>query len=438
MATIFELYFEYHRKKWFPDKYPDLLAELVDYLNETAVSELVQRSKIEKNRGLLQIAFELSKLLPSRQFPDLYRDYIQVYRESLSPANCRPEFCYFHLRKISNDQRTELWSNLIDWSRRCQSRMFDWHHARIHVEKTLADLRKELANIYGFDEAREIQKISSWLTSTREDFELEFSSTKSFPEAIASFRMSEWDETLDWNDFPGLARSFMNNCLFQKKPSLRKSSVDDAVQFCFPISPPEKVIVEYGAAAGPADALRFIKELVKGCLYTHMNPELRAEFRFNGDERLIQFWSALYALPLIRKTGLQMIIGPAAQNLAKHMESFLRFWYRYDAFLAVYRHSAENDFANAEDHFAENWRSAFHFDVPGSLFLYELDRSAGAVARVAAFDAALLAEEKLRTLYGNTWFASTQWASRLRSYWWEGFSLSLADVLEDLNIKFVS
>ena len=422
MATIFDLYFEYHRKKWFPDKYPDPLAELVDYINESAIHNLIQTSKIEKNRGLLQIACELIKLLPSRKFPDLYRDYNQVYQKSLSPANCRPEFCYFHLRELSNAQRSELWSNLIDWSRRSQSRMFDWHHARINTEKSFADVHNE---------EYEIQTIETWLASTRDNFELEFL-TKFFPEAISSFRMPEWDETFAWNDFPALARSFMNNCLFQKQPSLRKSSIDDAVQFCFPIYPPEKVIVEYGVAAGPADTLRFIKELVKGCLYTHMNPKLQAEFRFCGDERLIQFWSTLYVLPLMRETGLQIIIGPAAQNLAPQMESFLRFWYRYDAFLAVYRRSAENDFANAEDHFVNNWRSAFHFDVPGSLFLYELDRSAGAVARVAAFDAALLAEEKLRTKFGNAWFASNQWVSKLRSYWWEGFSLNLADVINSM------
>lgn len=244
MATIFELYSEFHRKKWFPDKYPDPLAELADYLNESAIRDLVQRSKTEKKRGLLQIAFELTKLLPSRKFSDLYRDYIQAYRQSLLPPNCRPEFCYFHLRRLPNEQRSELRSNLKDWANRNQSKMFDWHHARISVEKTFADLRKELANVYGFDEEREIQKIANWLTSTRENFELRFSSTKSFPEAIASFRMSEWDETFNWNDFAALARSFLNNCLFRKQPSLAKSSVDDAVQFCYAISPPEKVIVE--------------------------------------------------------------------------------------------------------------------------------------------------------------------------------------------------
>lgn len=434
MATIFELYSEYKRKKWFPDKYPDPLAELVDYLNEGAIRRLAENARTDKNRGLLQIAFELSTLLPSRKFPDLSRDYIQAYQKFLSPANCRPEFSYFHLRKLSEFERNELWSNLIDWGKSSQSRMFDWHHARISVEKTFADLRKELADVYQNDEEREIQRISNWLRLTREDFELEFSSLKSFHEAIASFRLSEWDETFDWNDFAALARSFLNTCLFQKQPSIRKSSVDDAVQFCFPISPPEKVIVEYGAAAGPVDAIRFFKELVKGCFYSHFNPELRPEFRFSGDERLIQFWSTLYALPLIRKTGLQMIIGQHAENLGLHLESFLRFWYRYDAFLAVYRHSAESDFANAEDRFVEKWRNAFHFDPPGSLFLYELDRAAGASARVAAFEAALLAEEQLRTQYGNAWFASNQWVARLRNYWWEGFTLNFADTLSDLNI----
>jgi len=427
MASIFELYSEYQHKKWFPDKYPDALGELVDYINDSAIRDLIQKSQAEKNRGLLQIALELLKLLPARKFPDLYRDYNQVYQKALSPANCRPEFCYFHLRKLSGDQRNELWSNLRDWAKHSQSRMFEWHHARINLQKSFPELSKENS---------EMEKISNWLTSTREDFELQFP-TRSFADAIASFRMAEWDETSDWNDFSGLARSFLNNCLFQKQPSIRKSSIDDAVQFCFPIFPPEKVIVEYGAAAGPVDSFRFIKELAKGCFYAHFNPQLQSEFRFHGDERLIQFWSSLYSLPLIRKTGLNMIIGQSAENLAPHMETRLRFWYRYDAFLAVYRHSAENDFANAEDRFVETWRNAFHFDPPGSLFLYELDHSAGASEQVTGFDAALLAEEQLRTQYGNAWFASSQWASRLRSYWWEGFSLSLADTLSDLNIKFV-
>lgn len=419
MANIFELYSEYQQKKWFPDKYPDVLGELVDYINENAIRDLIQRSQSEKNHGLFQIAFELSKLLPARKFPDLYRDHSQAYKQSLSPANCRPEFSYFYLRKLPNDQRTELWTSLLDWAKRSQSRMYDWHHARINVEKSFPEFRTENT---------EIEKISNWLASTRENFELEFP-TRSFPDAIASFRMAEWDDTYDWNDFSGLARSFLNNCLFQKHPSIRKSSIDDAVQFCFPIFPPEKVIVEYGAAAGPADVVRFIKELTKGCFYAHFNPEVSAEFRFTEDERLIQFWSSLYALTLTRKTGLKIIIGTPAENLAPQMESRLRFWYRYDAFLAVYKLTAENDFANAEDHFAQRWRDAFHFDPPGSLFLYELDHSAGAVAQVTAFDAALVAEEKLRTKYGNAWFTSNQWVSKLRSYWWEGFTLNVADII---------
>jgi hypothetical protein len=413
MANIFELYSEYQRKKWFPDKFPDALGELVDYLNESAIRDLIQS-------GLHHIASELSKLLPARKFPDLYRDYIQVYQEALAPANCRPEFCYFHLRKLSGDQRSELWSNLINWAKRSQSRMYDWHHARINLQKSFPES----------NENSEIDRITNWLTSTRENFELEFP-TKSFPNAIASFRMSEWDDTFDWNDFSGLARSFLNNCLFQKQPSIRKSEIDDAVQFCFPIFPPDQVVVEHGTAAGPADAFRFIKEVAKGCFYAHFNPELSAEFRFTGDERLIQFWSALYSLPLTRKTGLRIIIGTAAENLAAQMESRLRFWYRYDAFLAVYKHAAENDFANAEDHFVQRWRNAFHFDPPASLFLYEFDHSIAA-AQVVAFDAALIAEEKLRTKYGNAWFASTQWVSKLRSYWWEGFSLNLADIINSM------
>jgi hypothetical protein len=159
---------------------------------------------------------------------------------------------------------------------------------------------------------------------------------------------------------------------------------------------------------------------------------LPAELRLIGDERLIQFWSSLYSLPLIRRTGLKTIIGQQAENLAPQMESRLRFWYRYDAFLAVYGHSAENNFANAEDLFVELWRDAFHLDPPGALFLYELDHTPGTSTMIAAFDAALVAEEKLRTKYGNAWFASNQWVSKLRRYWWEGFSLNLEDTIGEL------
>src|SRR5262245_54655274 len=97
MPAIIELYSDYHRKKWFPDKYPDPMGELVDYINEAAIRDLFQK----QNPGMLQIAFELVSLLPKHKFPDLHRDFTQAYQESLTPAGCRPEFCYFYLRRLT-------------------------------------------------------------------------------------------------------------------------------------------------------------------------------------------------------------------------------------------------------------------------------------------------------------------------------------------------
>jgi hypothetical protein len=67
--------------------------------------------------------------------------------------------------------------------------------------------------------------------------------------------------------------------------------------------------------------------------------------------------------------------------------------------------------------------------------LFELDRSASALARVQGMEAAMHALEKFRTVYGNAWFSSSQCISRLKDFWWEGFKLSLNDVLVDLNVK---
>jgi hypothetical protein len=438
MANIIQLYSEYQHNKWFPKTYPDPFGELIDYINEEEIRRLVEQSKKSGNRGLLQIAFELSELLPSKRFRDAYSDYASVYEKKIAPAQCRPEFSYFHLRKLQREERTHLWNNLQDWAESAKTRMLNWHAVRIQTEKTLKALRDKYQSVYGLQSEKNLTRIERWLLSTKEEFDFEFerySDAKTLPEALASFRLSNWDLIFDWNDFPELGRSLFKIIQIEKTPQLRKSELDPGLQACLAVFPPNQVIIEYGAAAGPCDSTRFIAEASKGCFYSNMNSEIPEEFRFSGDPRISDFWRNLFVLGYTSKTGLQKIVGDLAVDLSTHLKRFISFWIRYDAFLALYKNSAERDLQTAEDSFAENWRKAFTLDVPARLYLFELDRASSALARVQGMEAAVHAHEKLRTVYGNAWLSSSQCISRLKDFWREGFKLSLNDVLEDLNIK---
>jgi hypothetical protein len=438
MANIIQLYTEYQRNKWFPKTYPDPFGELMDHINEEGIQSLISEYKKSRNRAFLQIALELSEWIPINRFRDAYKDYASVYEKKLAPAQCRPEFSYFHLRKLGREDRTQLWNNLQDWAESAKTRMFNWHTVRIQTEKTLKELRDEYQSAYGMQPEKDLTRIEEWLTSTKEEFDSEFerySDAKTLPEALASFRLMNWDSIFDWNDFPELCRSFFKITQIEKTPELRKSEVDPGVQACLPVFPPSQVIVEYGRAAGPCDSARFIAEASKGCFYSNMNLEVPDEFRFSGDPRISEFWRNLFVLGYTSKAGLQKIVGDLAVDLSMHLNRFIVFWLRYDAFLALYKNSAEQDLQTAEDAFAENWRKAFSLDVPGRVYLFELDRSASALARVQGMEAAMYALEKFRTVYGNAWFSSSQCISRLKDFWWDGFKLGLNDVLVDLNIK---
>ena len=255
------------------------------------------------------------------------------------------------------------------------------------------------------------------------------------PETLALFRLRNWDHIFDWNDFTELAGSFFKVTQMKNTPSLRRSQMDDAVQACLTVNPPRKIFVEYGNAAGPFDAGRFVAETALGCFYTNMNSEVSDEFRFSGDPRISEFWRALFLLAFVSKSGLQNIVGELAVDLSSQLMRFVTFWLRYDAFLAVYKNAAEQDLNAAEDTYAEYWRKAFPLELSSQLYLFELDRSTSAIWRVEAMEAAVYVHEQLRTHYGNAWFSSTPCMTRLKDYWWEGFNLSFTGLLQDLNIK---
>jgi hypothetical protein len=50
-----------------------------------------------------------------------------------------------------------------------------------------------------------------------------------------------------------------------------------------------------------------------------------------------------------------------------------------------------------------------------------------------AYRGAVAAVDRLRELYGTTWFASEGCARRMRDYWNEGFHLTLRETLNDLG-----
>ena len=438
MANIIHLYSEYQRNKWFPQTYPDPFGELIDYINEDAIRGIVAESKKSGNRGLLQIAMELSHLLPMIRFRDSYKDFAAVYQKKLAPAGCRPQFSYFHLRNLELQERIQLWENLQEWADRSRNQMLNWHHNRIELAKSFEELQTEYESAYGMNREASLKRIEKWLTSTKEEFDFDFeryAEVKKLPETLALFRLRNWDHIFDWNDFPELAGSFFKVTQMKNTPLLRRSQMDDAVQACLTVYPPRKVFVEYGNAAGPFDAGRFVAETALGCFYTNMNSEVSDEFRFSGDPRISEFWRALFLLAFVSKSGLQNIVGELAVDLSSQLMRFVTFWLRYDAFLAVYKNAAEQDLNAAEDTYAEYWRKAFPLELSSQLYLFELDRSTSAIWRVEAMEAAVYVHEQLRTHYGNAWFSSTPCMTRLKDYWWEGFNLSFTGLLQDLNIK---
>jgi hypothetical protein len=438
MADIIELYSDYNRKKWFPKTYPDPVGELIDSINEEGIARIHHQSKQERNLGLLRIAIDLSELLPVIRFKDLYKDYSATYEKKLAPAECFPQFTYFHLRKLDTKERAQLWESLQEWAEVSESRFANWHSHRIELAKTFKTLLSEYESAFKFDRDSDLARIDKWIISSKDRFDLdlqEFSESKVLHDTFSAFRLKNWDYVFDWNDFPEIAKSFFSITRIEKTPSLQKSEFDEGVQACLAVFPPRKIIVEYGSAAGPVDFVRFLAEAGKGCFYSNLNPDLPDEFRFAGDPRVSEFWRALFTLACISEAGLQEIAGPLAADLSRKLRQFTFFWLRYDAFLALYRNAAEQDLPTAQDAFVENWRKAFSLEAPSRLYLFELDRSIAALSRVQAMEAALYVQERLRTIYGNSWFSSSQCILKLKDYWWEGFKLGLNDLLEDMNIK---
>lgn len=398
---------EYQRKKWFPEKYPDPLDELVDFINQETVDALIAEQQPF-------VAYYLHSMIPLLQFREQYRDYLQAQKAG-------PRFPFYHVQLT--DEPDNLWATLRDWCIDWKSALQGWLKAVITHEKTWKDpipLPKDL---------------ESQLRSTRDIFEWQkkqFTSASTLPELLRFFRMPYAQSLTDWNDFAALAKFFAETCHISALPKFRKSDADPAVQFAYPIDPPHRVLVEFGDAAGPLDAVRFLHEFAKGCFYSGMDASLPAEYRICGDPSLPLFWGFLYAGILTTATGLHKLVNERAAQLEPFMQFGSEFRTRYDAAMALYRSQVDSQLKDAQDFYVLCFETAFPIRPSAFLYLYELDRATEAQARYHASAAASLAMETLQTKYGRDWFASPRWAKRAKDYWREGFRLTLQDTLNDL------
>ena len=102
---------------------------------------------------------ELSHLLPMIRFRDSYKDFAAVYQKKLAPAGCRPQFSYFHLRKLELQERIQLWENLQEWADRSRNQMLNWHHNRIELAKSFEELQTEYESAYGMNREASLKRI---------------------------------------------------------------------------------------------------------------------------------------------------------------------------------------------------------------------------------------------------------------------------------------
>jgi hypothetical protein len=428
---------QFHRKRWFPEIYPDPFGELIDSINEQTISELASNWEQTTNPRWIYLARGILDLLPQVLYVEIFKDLQLVYQDRLT-SNVRPQYLYYYLRSLPETERQELWTSIREWCTRSRNVLAEWHHKVLSIETRHAELNKKFDSVIGLNRDQMISELEQWLTTTRELFEWELrrlGTDLHLPRVLANFRFKDWDDLFDWNAFPSLAKNFSDTVRAKKVPLLKRSLSDDAVQFVFPVNPPNRVIVEYGKAAGPIDALRCAAEYMKGCYYKGMNPGLSPEFRIAGDPSIAHFWAFLFASQLARKPGIRRLIGAGAEDLAPKFKLYLELWSRIDAARAIYRHRIGPDLKESRDLYVANRELALPGDDSYFLDLFDLDNAAGALYRVRAAESALAVNDKFLSLYGNEWFASDRCGARIRDYWYEGTTLTLPGLLADLHVS---
>jgi hypothetical protein len=428
----------YHRKRWFSAQEPDRFGAFVDFVSLETVHDLVQNYKQSGDVSLLSVAYYIYRIIKELKLADLFRQRERAYGEELGRPGVLPSYGFYYIRSFPRAESSELWNSWQSWSQKWENLLGDWLDGRLELEQNFRELNKEYQTALGYLPPDFVVRIEKDLRSSRDLFELRLrqqSTAVTVPDLLQFLRLSQADGIADWNDFLALAASLQENFQFLKTPVVQKTQGNPAFQGVFPISPPERVIVEYGTAAGPLDSLRFVFEWTKACFYAGMNPKLPAELRIAGDPALPYFWSSLYCNAFATPAGLSSMVSPAAEGLQEPLQLALHFWYRYDAVLALYQQQIYNaGLRQAQDLYVHTFDAGFALEPLAFLYLYDLDRAEEALFRFAATAISIGIEEQLRALYGRRWFASPKWRAKIQEYWWHGYGLSLGDVLNDMNM----
>jgi len=425
---------EYHRKKWFPETYPDPFGQFIDYISEGMISDLLESWKRNKIGSQLDAGYYLLRILPQIQYRDLLADYRAALSKRISSMKLQPDFVLFYLRTLPQEQSKLLWNDFRAWSEQWGTVLSDWNSANLEFENQHSEFFKTFCERLNLPLEQELTRIENQLRDTRELFAWrlqEQGRPKSYDEMLRYLNLPRWNNVKDWSDLPSLARSVADTCGIRKVPKLQLSA-EPAAQFHFPIAPPRRVDVEYGNASGAVDAMRFLVETGKAFFYKGMNPELKAEERICGDPSLPLFWGNVFGSLLTELSGVKHFIGLNAEGLESDLALASESWDRQEAALALFRRDAMNDRKDPQDHYASRWELAFSMEPPRFLYSYDLSRSTESFFKAAAAHRAKEAVQTFRTKYGSKWFASSQWSKRAKEYFWEGFRLTTQQILRDL------
>jgi hypothetical protein len=428
-TTFRSLLEEYHRKKWFPDLYPEPFGEFVDYVSNGMIDDLVEASKREKRASYLPVAHYIAQLLPEIQYREIYSDYRNALLDPLS-EEVTSGAVFYAIRNSSEETAAGLWRELQGWSRKWESAMLEWAQTMRNVESQHKELRTAYAEklrlpVADETELRNSRDLFAWELQTR-------TKARNYKELLRYFQLEHWSNAADWNALSSLAKSVAETCSIPHLPNL-KIAENSAIQFLFPILPPKRLLLEYGTAKSPFDAMRFLIELGKGFFYQGMNPENAAEERICGDPSLPWFWGYLFSSLLVDPEGIKSFIGLNAESMQQDTRPVLQSWYRRELMLAIYRTRA-SDFNQLQDQYTSLWELAYPVEPPVFLSLYEYCLSTESAFRRWALLSSQNMIKHLQSKYGRRWFANRKWTKRAREYWWEGFKMTTAEVLSDQQV----
>src|SRR6185503_8082021 len=146
---------EYHRKKWFPEKYPDPFDQFIDYISEGMINDLLESWKQKKQGSLLDVAHYIFGILPQIRFREIFRDYRRALSERLTD-DILPEFVFFHLRSLPNEQSSELWKSFRNWNDNWESVLSEWSRAFLRFEQDHSEFIKTFHERLGINGAAEL------------------------------------------------------------------------------------------------------------------------------------------------------------------------------------------------------------------------------------------------------------------------------------------